>query len=144
MALKPKHENSGDCPKCNEIFNAYSGFHWGLRDWFKQLQAYFPEAHISDAGRGSKRQEEYFKIGRSKCHYKESAHNYNAAIDIFGITDHRSVYSREWFEQVVEFNYDKDLFKWYGEEGSRFKELPHMEVKNWRELVKDGKLKLVE
>jgi hypothetical protein len=147
-ASKPaKHTNNGKCKKCELIFNRYPGFHPGLKNWFFQLQANYPEAHISDAGRGKATQEEYFKKGSSKAHYGQSSHNFNAAIDIFKLHINGAEWPRDWFKAVVKVAIDAHnavatfKIKWYGEPGSKFYELPHCEVDGWKN---DPTLTLVE
>ncbi len=140
-----RHENSGNCQRCEQIFNRYPNFHAGLRKWFKAFQAKVPTAHISCAGRGRQDQEECVRRGASKAHWSKSAHNWNAAIDIFemggkSVTD---LYEREWYETNLATSLPDDLV-WYGSPGSIFPELPHVQVRDWPELARQGKLKLVE
>lgn len=145
-----KHLNNGDCPKCELIFNKYPGFHEGLKAWFKDIQKNHPEAHISAAGRGKADQEEFFKKGTSNAHYGQSSHNYGLAIDIFKLHDSGAEWPKEWFTAVVRLavitNNKDGAFKinWYGEPGSPYYELPHCEVANFKELIANGKAKLVE
>lgn len=125
-----KHENSGKCLKCEEIFKKYPGFHAGLWFWFRRIQSDHKDAHISCAGRGQVEQEACFSRGTSKARYGESAHNYNMAVDIFQLRDGIAVWNQTWFNEVL-----KNLpleFEWYGKPGSRFFELPHVEVKGWK------------
>lgn len=139
---KPKHLNTGDCDKCDALFEAYPGFHAGLRTWFKALQKRLPDAHISQAGRGKKDQEEYFRKGTSKARYGQSSHNFNAAIDLFRLVQTGADWDKFWFEariapEVLSFNKDpKNDFKlnWYGSKGHAFYELPHIEVEGWKTL----------
>jgi len=139
------HENNGNCPRCEEILNRYPGFHSGLRKWFKDLQARVPTAHASCAGRGKQDQEECVRRGASKAHWSKSAHNWNAAIDIFemGGKSTTDLYERDWYHDNL-VPYLTDAFEWYGAPGAAFSELPHVQVKNWQDLAKSGKLKLVE
>jgi hypothetical protein len=140
MMTKSRHINTGTCPKCVEIFSRYAGAHAGLRSWFITLQAELPEVHISCAGRGKVEQEDAFKKGTSRAHYGQSAHNFNMAIDIFKLHLLGAEWPRAWFEfyikpAVVAHNVDLtrtfDL-EWYGAEGTKFFELPHIEVRGWR------------
>lgn len=146
-----KHENNGDCKKCNEILDNYPGFYSPFRSWFKDLQKKNPETHCSDAGRGKLKQAEYKAVGRSKADYGQSSHNVNAGIDLFeNAGDKSNIYEKKWFEEVVKPAVSKSKethgisLVWYGMPGSSFYELPHVEVQNWRELLAEGKLKLVE
>ena len=141
-----KHINNGNCQKCDEILNRYQGFDAGLRAWFKALQKLHSDAHISDAGRGKKDQEKYKNSGNSRANYGQSAHNYNAAIDIFRQTLQGLSYDTNWFKEVVgeaiDAHNNSSSFKleWYGAPNAKFKELPHVQLANWKNL----NLKLVE
>jgi hypothetical protein len=143
-----KHINDGKCAKCAEIFDRYPSFHSGLRRWFEALQAKHKDAHISNAGRGKLEQEEFFKKKVSKAHYGQSAHNYGCAIDIFQLDGNgQAAWPRGWFDAVVGFgvNVARDpALKWYGQKGSPYFELPHVEVANWRDLKTLGTAELVE
>lgn len=138
----PKHENSGQCPRCQLILGkTYAP----LRAWFENVQRIVPETHISDAGRGRNKQEEYFSKGLSKAHFGESAHNYWAALDLFemGGDDIKNIYEKKWFEKKLKPLLNEQI-NWYGMPGSKFYELPHVEWKQWRELRDKGVLGLVE
>lgn len=141
-----KHENNGNCGKCKEILDTFPGFHAGLRALFEKLQHSSPEAHVSCAGRGRSAQETAFKSGASRAHYGESAHNYNAALDIFELQgDQKNIFEKEWFDLVVSaWVNTTPWLKWYGAPGSKFFELPHVEVLHWRELANSNQIKLVE
>jgi hypothetical protein len=139
-----KHDASeGACLKCAEIFNKYPGFNEELKTWFFAIQIENPDAHISCAGRGEIEQEEAYARGASKAHYGQSAHNANAAIDIFRLFDGKAWWPDAWYLKVVEPNLYPYL-EWYGKPDAKFKEKAHVEVKEWRQMLKDGKLKLVE
>ncbi len=141
-----KHVNNGKCPKCEFVFDRYPGFYGKLRVWFFCLQRAFPEAHVSCAGRGKAEQEAAKARGASRAGYGSSAHNYNAAIDIFEQSgDGKDIYEKEWFDRVVAPWVRKaEWLKWYGEKGSPFFELPHIEVRDWRTLANAKLIKLVE
>lgn len=138
-----KHVNSGNCSSCDAIFDRFGGFHSGLRAWFKALQKKDATAHVSCAGRGEKDQEAAFKAGTSRAHYGQSAHNYNLALDIFRLTqDSQLSYDRPWFRNVVQTAVIKQNIdptrqfeiEWLGSPGSKFYELPHCEVSNWKSI----------
>ena len=136
------HQNNGACPKCVDIFNAYSSAYPTLRNWFLLMQSKFPEFHVSCVGRGKIDQEDCFNHHTSKAHWTESAHNWNAALDGWFLIDETYNLDRQRFEQVaVEL---PDYLEWYGNPGAKFPELPHFEVKNWRDLASRGILHLVE
>lgn len=144
IALAPKHINTGNCPKCELIFNRYPGFYAPLYDWFREFQTKAPEAHISCAGRGHLDQEEAFIQKVSRAEWGASAHNWNAAIDIFEMaTGETNIYNREWFTKVLKPELPA-WANWYGAPGSPYPELPHVEVAQWKALIKAGALKLVE
>lgn len=133
-----KHVNNGDCSKCDSLFDKFPNFHHGLRQWFKSVQLTHKDAHISEAGRGKRDQESYKKTGRSLAAWGQSAHNYNAAIDIFRQTQQGTEYDRTWFRDVIAsavgwHNATSDFkLNWYGAKGSSFYELPHVEIANWK------------
>jgi len=142
--IRVLHQNSGDCKKCDMVLDRYPGFHIMLRAWFKAFQGLHPEAHISCAGRGELDQEAAFTNKTSRAHYGESAHNYNAAIDLFEMRgDSRNIYERDWFVNILKPALEP-WQKWYGREGSPYPELPHVEVSDWKFLAKTGALSLVE
>ena len=139
-----KHVNNGNCPACDIIFNRYPGFYPPLRDWFAKFQENNPEAHISDAGRGRQDQEAYFRKHVSNAHYGESAHNYNAAIDIFEMRpSDPDIYEKVWFDTVLQPALE-EWTEWYGAVGSPYFEVPHVQVKAWKTLAARGVIKLVE
>lgn len=145
------HLNNGKCPHCAEIFDKYPGFHPGIRAWFEALQKKQPMAHISCAGRGQTDQELFFRQGTSKAHYGQSAHNFNAAVDIFRLTLTGADYNRDFFRDVVggavtthNANPNNFILTWFGFPHSPYFELPHVELANWKELSLAAELKLVE
>ncbi|MFA7333638.1 MAG: hypothetical protein WC130_05000 [Kiritimatiellia bacterium] len=138
-----KHKNDGQCLKCLSIIQRYSGFHFGLFKWFQALQLKHPEAHISCAGRGRQDQEEVFHRGASRARFGESAHNYNAALDLFK-NQGNDLYDRSWFQLVVAPAIRGTDFEWYGSPGAAFPELPHVQVKAWRALADNDQLTKVE
>lgn len=136
------HINNGNCPKCDELFDKYSGFHQGLREWFKKLQKKDSTTHISCGGRGKIDQEAAFNSKTSRAHYGQSSHNYNLALDIFRLTQNGAEWKGLWFRDVVGtavIGHNADPNKkfdltWYGMPGSRYFELPHVEVYGWKEM----------
>jgi hypothetical protein len=145
VEVKRKHENNGSCIKCLEIMTKYYGIHEGLKFWFLDFQSKHPEGHVSEAGRGQDAQEALYRRKASKARWGESAHNYNAALDLFenGGEDKKDIYERKWFDEVLAPNLPSGIV-WYGRPSSKFWELPHIEVAGWRELRDGGELKLVE
>lgn len=137
------HTNNGNCEQCDEILNRYPNFNEELRTWFKALQVEHPDAHVSCGGRGKVDQEVCFQRGASKAHYGQSSHNYNCAQDLFQLKDGEAVWEQTWFDEVVKPNLYPFL-KWYGAPDATFRELPHVEVASWRELVQNGSVFLVE
>lgn len=144
VPLVPKHINNGECPHCQLIINRYPNFYKSLADWFYAFQKSHPEAHTSCAGRNYLDQEAAFIKKMSRAHYGESAHNYNAALDLFELKpDTANIYDRAWFVSVLQPNL-APWMEWYGKVGSPFYELPHVQAANWKSLAKDGLIKLVE
>lgn len=140
-----RHLNNGDCPKCRQIFDTYPGFYEPLKKWFFNFQEKFETAHISCAGRGKAEQEKFKRIGSSNSDWMESAHNWNAAIDIFWIVDGQAVYYRDWYKQRLWPELEGHLdFKWFGAPDTKFYELPHVQVRDWVAMAKTGELRLVE
>lgn len=137
-----KHSNNGACEKCAELFERYHDFYQPLREWFEQFQEFHPEAHISCAGRGEIEQESMFQEKRSRAHYGESPHNFNAAIDVFCIVPGIDIYDREWFERVLA-PIIPSHFEWGGS-WKKFPDYPHIQVRNWILLRDKGLLYLVE
>lgn len=138
------HQNDGDCKKCDAILNRYPDFYAPLRDWFKALQAAHPEAHVSCAGRGEQDQEDAFLKKISRAEWGYSAHNYNAALDIFAIIPgNPNIYDRKWYEAVLKPAL-APWMAWFGAPGSPFPELCHVQPSSWKTLVKAGALKLVD
>ncbi len=130
-----KHENNGDCPQCKFIFDQFPGFHAGLRAWFVEFQTRQPEAHISCAGRGEVQQEALYLRHATRAHFGQSAHNYNAAIDIFEMSKESpgNIYDLTWFKKILAPNLP-EWVEWYGNPNASFFELPHVEVKGWRAM----------
>ena len=137
------HRNNGKCEGCKALFERYPGFSLPVRMWFEALQEAHPEAHISEAGRGKQRQDYLFLQGLTQAKFGKSAHNYNAAIDVFCNTENNE-YSldSEWFDLVIRPRLN-DALQWYGDIGSEFYERPHIEFKDWRVLAEKGFLHLV-
>lgn len=137
-----KHLNNGNCPKCMSIINKYPGFNLRMLQWFIDAQKKHSDFHVSCAGRGEVEQEECVARGASRAHWGQSSHNYNAALDGFFLIDGKYNLERRRFEPVVMEL--PSYIEWYGRQGSKFPELPHFELKDWRYLKDSGLLKLVE
>src|SRR6266850_2662917 len=137
-----KHENSGFCEKCLSIINRYPGFNEALMRWFFSLQKKHPEAHISCAGRGEQDQEALFLKQATRAHWTHSAHNYNAALDLFDMTGTKDgIYSRVWFRDIMSPCLEPWI-EWYGAPNAQFYELPHIQLRDWKDQVSSGYLKL--
>ena len=137
------HINNGSCLSCAQLFNKYPNFYQPLRDWFTALQSSHPEAHISCAGRGEIDQNALFERGATKAKFGESAHNWNAAIDIFQLKDGQYNLDDSWFQLVVVPALTDDL-NWYGKPHAIFYERPHVEWLSWNSMAKNGLLSLIE
>jgi hypothetical protein len=139
----PPHINNGKCERCKVIIEKYPGFSPELRAWFETFQVNHKDAHVSCAGRGKAEQEQWFRQGKSKAHWKQSAHNWNAALDFFRLTVNGADFSTSWYVQLLGPEAKKAGFDWAGD-WKTFKELLHVQVKDFDKLAKEGKLKLVE
>lgn len=148
MDLAPKkkiiHINcDGPCPKCEEIFNKFPDKNMELYNWFNQLRLKVKTAHIAYAGRGKEEQNYFYEKKTSKAKWGESPHNYNLAIDIFELTQTGARFDVSWYQSSIIPEAIKAGFDCGGLWKS-FKDWPHIEIKNWKQVVKDGKAKLVE
>lgn len=141
-----KHTNTPTCDKCEEVFNRYPGFHPPLRTWVYALRNKYPEAHISAAGRGKADQEQFFKMGTSRAHYGQSAHNFNAAVDFFRLTlSGGAAFDAPWYKAVIGKEAALNpLLRWYGAPPISFPELPHLEWASWKQMAAVGQLSLVD
>ncbi len=98
------------------------------------MQAKCPEFHLSEAGRGQERQNQMFKEGKSRAKWLESAHNFNCAIDTFVMLPGvETLYPKQWYMETLRPEIPSFL-AWLGE-STRFPELPHIEVREWRKLL---------
>lgn len=136
------HTNKGACAKCAQIMDKYPGFNQFLREWFMKFQKDHPEFHVSCAGRGKEEQDSKKLSGNSLASYGQSAHNYNCALDLFIQLPMVDMYDRTRFNEAL--NNIPYALNWYGLPGSIFKELAHVEFREWRRLLAEGNAKLVE
>ena len=113
-----------------------------IRLWFEELQRDIPEAHISCAGRNMVEQDTLYFRRATKARWKQSAHNYNAAIDIFK-NETGNLYPLDWFTNTIKPRIPEWL-NWYGSPGSKYYELPHFEAHDWERLRDAGFLKLIK
>lgn len=107
-----------------------------------KLQKVHPEFHVSCAGRGEVEQNAKLAAGATLACWGKSAHNYNCALDLFIQLPMVDMYDHDRFMEVL-----KDVpyvLNWYGLPGSIFKELAHIEFREWRRLLAEGNAKLVE
>lgn len=142
--IKITHTNNGKCEKCLQIFNRYPNPEPRLLQWFLDLQLQHPEAHISCCGRGEQEQNELYLRKATKAQWGKSAHNYNAAIDIFVQTPgNDNLYPFKWYTDILKPKLQPFLL-WYGMPHSAFFELPHCEILAYRELAIQKQLSLVE
>lgn len=136
------HLNNGSCSKCREIAFKYAGFDQDLWNWFQMIQAKFPDFHMAEAGRGHIEQELAFNRGASHAHWGESAHNYNAAFDGFWLVNGKYSLDERLFDLIQPEI--PSFIIWYGAPSAPFRERPHYQKFNWRELASKKVLKLVE
>ena len=136
------HLNDGNCQKCREIINKFPGFNQDLLNWFILMQGKFNNFHVSCAGRGEADQEHCFDTHVSDAHYGQSAHNYNLAMDTWFQIDGRYSLDEDLYAQIEPEI--PDFIEWFGKKDAVFYERPHFEIKNWKDLVQTGTVKLVE
>lgn len=141
-----KHINNSACPKCLEIINRYPGFCQVVYQWFVKLQEEVPEAHVAWAGRNKVDQENFYRLKTSRAHYGQSAHNWNAAVDLFKLEyPAGAVWPKSWFAEKIGPRVLKEsALCWYGAPGASFPELPHVELRQWRADAQSGLLQLVD
>ncbi len=137
------HENNGDCIACTNILDKYPGFSQELTVWFYELQIAHPELHVSCGGRGRIDQEALFERGATRAHWLQSAHNFNLALDVFFLIDGQYNLDQSRFDAIIAPALNPKL-EWYGAPGSVFYERPHIEIKNFKDLVSQGIAKPVE
>lgn len=137
------HTFTSPCLSCVKIIYRYPAFHAPLKDWFFQLQLKHPEIHISCAGRGMAEQEALFTRGASRAHWKESAHNWSAALDLFFLIDGKYNLDLKRFETILCPELTPDL-NWYGRPFAPYQERPHVELMEWNSMAKSHLLHLVE
>lgn len=136
------HVNAPICPGCEKVINKYPGFDPRLYKWYQDFRTSHPDGHVSWAGRGKVDQELFFNKGMSRAHWKQSAHNYNMALDWFRLGIAGADFSTDWFRTVLgPAVLAEEWLVWYGKPGSKFYEFPHVEIKDWS---KDPNKKLVE
>lgn len=136
------HINDGSCKKCQSIIDKFPDFNSDLREWFEQQQAEYPAFHCSDAGRGRIEQETYFNRQASKAHYGESSHNYGCGIDTFWLISGKYNVDVELYKKYIQPTLPEFIF--WGFNWVSFPETPHFEIKNWKELVTEHLVSLVE
>jgi hypothetical protein len=148
----PVHTNEAFCLGCQTLFDRFPGFHRGLMLWFfTGVQTEHADAHISCAGRGKQDQQKDYNAHTSRAQWGQSSHDYNLALDVFQLKSGIATYDPVWFKNVISEAVEKQntddtrLFEltWYGDPCAPYKELPHIEVRNWKELVSQGQYKLV-
>lgn len=130
-----RHLNIDVCSKCEEIMQGCKSEL--LLNFYKQFRKDRPDAHISCCYRGKDEQEVAFNTGHSKAHFGQSAHNYGLAIDVFRITQAGGAeFDAVWYKNFLQPACIAAGFTWGG--NFSFRDLPHVECSNWKELAKDA------
>jgi len=128
-----KHLNIDVCSKCEEIMAKCKNEE--LLNFYKQFRKDHKDAHVSCCYRGEKEQEEAFLKGTSKAHFGQSAHSYALALDWFRITQSGGAsFDAFWYKSFLKPASVAAGLVWGGDWS--FKDLPHVELKNWKELAK--------
>lgn len=140
-----KHINNGECPKCKDILENPVGTHEDLVKWFISFQKDNADAHISYSYRNKEDQELFFKRKTSNAHYGESPHNYSPslAIDVFRLSNTGlAEFIIDWYLTKVMPSAEASGLE-LGGKWIKLKDFPHFQVAGWKQLVKDGKAKLI-
>jgi len=100
--------------------------------WFNRIKAVYPNAHVSWSYRNQADQEQFFKDGKTQCHYPNSAHNKMQngkpaalALDIFLIDEDGSArFPGLWYAKLnAENEQNREPILW----GGRWKHLGDMD-----------------
>jgi len=136
-----KHVNDGNCAKCLEIL---VGVEPRLLAWFKTFQTTNNDAHVAWGARGEKDQNDALKKGTSKAKWGESPHNFvpPLAIDLFRLTLTGAEWPASWFNTYVGPDVAKTADLEWGGTFPKFRDAPHVQIRNWKDLVASGKAKL--
>jgi len=125
-----KHVNNGCCGKCLELLQDADP---RLQAFAKSFQAAHPDGHISCASRGEAEQNADFAKGVSRARFGESAHNFkpSRAIDWFRLTLAGANFDAPWYRDNLGPAAKAAGLVWGGDFHS-IKDLPHVELPNWR------------
>jgi D-alanyl-D-alanine carboxypeptidase len=140
------HINTSTCPKCESILNTYPNPYPQLTAWVHYFRTLNTDAHISACGRGVIDQNSDYSKGVSRAKWGESAHNYNAAVDFFRLTQQVGAsFDPAWYRSVLgpAVALQPEWLVWGGT-FTTIVDLPHVEVKGWAQLAQDGQLTLVQ
>lgn len=112
-SLNHHDEKSPTCGFCSQkLLTA----HPYLKTFFDDLKKQFPMVHVSWAFRDKDMQELFFKQGKSRCHWPDSAHNKTDkdgnpkswAIDLFTISiEGIAMFRPEFYKMVAKYVDDK-------------------------------------
>lgn len=131
-----KHVNKFGCEKCDEILR---DCHTTIVKAFMQINDTFPECHISDGYRDKKRQDKYFREGKSKLKFPKSKHNFmdesgmpmSKAMDLFRLgSDGKAYFEPKYYKNIYDFSVDHDLGITWGGLWKTFKDYPHFEMES--------------
>lgn len=136
--MKPKHENNGKCPRCQDFLKTA---HPDLRKWFEKEQAADRELHISCSDRGRAAQADAKARGASKADYGYSPHNYKIswAIDLFFMINGTASWVLSRYQKLAQRKppgivWGADWNDNGRTDDENFKDSPHFEVKGWKKL----------
>ena len=115
------HTDDPECPLCEQKL---ATAHKTLQSWYRRHKVRNPNSHISWAYRGKDDQEQFFKEGKTRCHFPDSPHNHldeksqpeSLALDLFQIDeDGNARFSPKWYAKVnAENEADKEPIIWGG------------------------------
>lgn len=133
--MKKKHVNKFECPACDEKLK---DAHHDLVLFANRFRGFKQDAHISWAYRGKEDQEAFKAKGTSKAGFGESPHNYKPAmaLDFFRIgLDGKADWTADWYNRFLGPAAREAGLVWGGD-WLRFKDIFHVEIKNWKLLIK--------
>jgi hypothetical protein len=110
------------------------------------MQLSDPEIHLSTFGRGAFDQRDCYKKGSSAAQFGESPHNYNAAVDVWFLVNGVYVADEKLYKEKLSGKIP-DHLQWpisYFRNGKVTIDWPHVQARDWKELVSKGILKLVD
>lgn len=146
---RKEHIKGDSCPGCNKRLDTA---HPVLKEWFlTQVKTDFPDCHVSWAWRGQEDQNAFLEQKKSELSWPNSPHNFEyagkpmaLAIDLFQLIEFTGLAAWVWsyFEKIYYHAINRKpgiTVAWGGNWRGKFKDGPHFEIKNYRDVM-DGKV----